>query len=324
MEPFCSDEEVKISDPFHGDSIPASSSSSCTSNHVSDHESSVSRESSTSEDLMDFEVEDIGIDEPFVEFGLDSINVQNMDDVCSEPLFKNSSLSVLQTLSMLFMWFSSFPGISKEAFSNLLSLLSKHILPSDNSLPSSYTKGLILVKDFIIPSENYDCCINDCIIYRREYKDLDQCPKCMKSRYLRRKKVAQNTFKYLPLSSRIKRMFSNKKVSQLIQSHSDATSDSDVVSNLHQSPGWKELYEKTGDARALSLSLCTDGMNPFSKEKTKYSMWPIQIACLNLPHHIRYQPGSMMLIGIIPGPEEPKAVDTYLSVLVEEIDNNPS
>lgn len=60
-------------------------------------------------------------------------------------------------------------------------------------------------------------------------------------------------------------------------------------------------------------------MNPFSKEKVTYSMWPIVLTILNLPRHIRNLPGSMLLVGMIPGREEPKRMDPYLDILVDEI-----
>ena len=60
-------------------------------------------------------------------------------------------------------------------------------------------------------------------------------------------------------------------------------------------------------------------MNPFSKEKVTYLMWPIVLSILNLPRHIRYSPGSMLLVGIIPGRTEPNNMDPYLDILVDEI-----
>ena len=62
-------------------------------------------------------------------------------------------------------------------------------------------------------------------------------------------------------------------------------------------------------------------MNPFSKEKTSYSMWPISLSILNLPSHMRTKFGSLLLFGIIPGRKEPKNIDPYLELLVEEIND---
>ena len=48
-------------------------------------------------------------------------------------------------------------------------------------------------------------------------------------------------------------------------------------------------------------------------------MWPIVITVLNLPRSIRHIPGSMFLVGIIPGKAEPKNMDPYLDILVDDI-----
>ena len=119
-------------------------------------------------------------------------------------------------------------------------------------------------------------------------------------------------------------MFQNQIMSKQIQSHlMCASSTSSVVSDLHQSSTWKSRYQPNGlfqgDTRGISLSFCTDGMNPFSKEKVVYSMWPIVMTILNLPRNIRNLPGSMCLVGIIPGKAEPRNMDPYLDIIVDEI-----
>ena len=122
-------------------------------------------------------------------------------------------------------------------------------------------------------------------------------------------------------------MFADKKVSKLIQSHcSEGTrldQNQSLVSDLHQSNAWKVKYDTSGpfkgDTRGISLSICTDGTNPFSKEKNQYSMWPIMLTLLNLPSHLRTNYGSMLLTGIIPGKNEPQNLDPYIEILVDEI-----
>lgn len=48
-----------------------------------------------------------------------------------------------------------------------------------------------------------------------------------------------------------------------------------------------------GDGRGLSLTLCTDGTNPYSKEKNAHSMWPIMVSFLNLPSNLRHIAGFL-------------------------------
>lgn len=62
--------------------------------------------------------------------------------------------------------------------------------------------------------------------------------------------------------------------------------------------------------------------NARSKKKTNYSMWPIVLGQLNLPRNVRYHLANLVLVGIIPSQEqgaEPKNLDPYLEVLIDEI-----
>ena len=113
-------------------------------------------------------------------------------------------------------------------------------------------------------------------------------------------------FRYLPLLPRIKRLFSSPIMSELLQEHvlvQDSNQYAGVFT-IHKSSVWKKNYSKTGmyqgDSHSLSFALCTDGMNPFSKDKTNYSMWPITLSILNLPSYIRMRPSLLILVGIIP------------------------
>ncbi len=81
--------------------------------------------------------------------------------------------------------------------------------------------------------------------------------------------------------------------------------------------GKEGVFDK--NPRGISLSICTDGVNPIAKERTKYSMWPVMIVPLNLTQGIHTLPGSIMLAGIIPGREEPKTTDPYLQLLADDL-----
>ena len=96
--------------------------------------------------------------------------------------------------------------------------------------------------------------------------------------------------------------------------------------DIHDSPKWKHSFSVNGtfkgDPRGVALSLCLDGLNPWSKNKCNYSMWPIVLAQLNLPRNVRYNFANLLLIGIIPSQaqgKEPKHLDPFLEVLVDEI-----
>ena len=76
-----------------------------------------------------------------------------------------------------------------------------------------------------------------------------------------------------------------------------------------------------GDGRGISLTLCTDGVNPFAHNRVSYSMWPIMLTLLNLPRNLRNRFSSILLVGIVPsnGPHEPQSLQPYLDILVDEL-----
>ena len=192
---------------------------------------------------------------------------------------------------------------SVEALGCLLYILHKFILPPCNNLPSTHkiiiavpmTAFYFVMSIRILNSAQIVATTNIAVVWASLLKD----------------------FKYMPLIPCIRRMFSITDVSKQIQQHSSVTSNKQVISLMISTNHWHENGAFHGDGRALSFGLCTDGMNPFIKEKTSYSLWPVTLSFLNLPSHVWTKFTSLM--GIIPGPREPKNVDPYLKVLVDEL-----
>ena len=246
-------------------------------------------------------------------------------EIKEEMLYPGSSVSLLSTLSILMTWFTDYPSLSKQAFSQLLYLLHKFILPPSNNLPSSYTKAYSLVKHHLIEPQEFHVCINDCVVFRKEYKDLTCCPICGSNRYEDDSQQPLKRFKYLLLLPRIQHMFATPNVSELLQSHSIHRTQTKVVCDIHDSDAWKQWYAKNGcfagNARGICFALCTDGVNPFSHVKCQYSMWPIMLNVLNFPLDIRAKTKSLLLVGIIPGRKEPKNLDPYLNILIDDIND---
>jgi hypothetical protein len=80
--------------------------------------------------------------------------------------------------------------------------------------------------------ERIHACPNDCILYRKEYSDMNRCPKCKTSRYKlkddeaenviddetnNRKRPAAKVLWYLLIISRFQRLFSNERDAKLLQ-----------------------------------------------------------------------------------------------------------
>ena len=79
----------------------------------------------------------------------------------------------------------------------------------------------------------------------------------------------------------------------LLTHHHNVTSPSNgYINDLHQTDHWKSLFVNggimEGDRRNLVLAISIDGVNPFRKRSTDYSMWPVYAHILNLPPELRY------------------------------------
>lgn len=266
---------------------------------------------------------------------LSSLETESRSDVETDvrstlPLYEGSSKTVLETLGGYFYWFSNHPSISKNALSSLLYHEHYNVLPEGNNLPSSYEQAYDFIKPNLLPTECYHACPNDCILFRKtdryDYSVLKNCPKCNGDRYTSNGKPVRR-FYYYPLGPRFKRLYDCRETSSLLQEHSlrSRAGLGDLMYDIHDSPTWQAAYAEggpfKGDPRGISLQFSTDGVNPFSVNKISYSMWPIMVTVLNFPKTCRNNFENVMLSGIIPAnnKEEPKSVDPYIEVLVDEL-----
>jgi len=61
-----------------------------------------------------------------------------------------------------------------------------------------------------------------------------------------------------------------------------------------------------------------DWFEPF--ERGVYSVGAIYLSIQNLPRDVRYRPENIILVGVLPGPKEPKkTINSYLTPLVTEL-----
>jgi len=224
-------------------------------------------------------------------------------------------------------WFSEHPGISKEALSDILRLQHSEILPAGNKLPPSYNDALKLVEPFLIQPIIFHACPQDCMIFRKKYKDVMVCPYCGSSRY-NKKGIPAKRFLYFPVGPRLVHLFGTANLSQIIQAHGLNSNDSRLqqqVDDIHSSTTWKLAYSNDGqfegDCQGISFAFNTNGVNPFSHNKVSYSMWPMILTVLNLPRSVCHSLANVWLTGIVPGngSKEPNNLDPYLIILVDEL-----
>ncbi len=253
------------------------------------------------------------------------ISIYDDEQLSSTPLYDGAESTVMDAIVKYLSWFSEHPGISKEAFSDMLSLQHREVLPRGNRLPASYSDIMKLVEPFLMQPIRFHCCPNDCIVFRGVHTDLDSCPICGTSRYMK-PGIPARTYTYLPVGPRLVRLFGTHNLAKIIQAHGlRCCSDGLIMYDIHDSPSWKLAYSSTGnfssDCRGISFALNTDGVNPYSQNRVSYSMWPIILTLLNLPRQFRCTFGNFWLVGTVPGngTKEPRTMDPYIEILVDEL-----
>ena len=97
-----------------------------------------------------------------------------------------------------------------------------------------------------------------------------------------------------------------------------------TYADVYDGKVWKSFKWKDGNVFFsnsgcnIGLILNCDWFPPF--DRTQYSVGVLYAVVLNLPRSVRFKPENLLIIGIIPGPEEPPLVmNSYLKPLTDEL-----
>ena len=86
---------------------------------------------------------------------------------------------------------------------------------------------------------------------------------------------------------------------------------------------WRKFNSAEGanflsSPRCWLLTLNVDWFEPF--ERGVYSVGAIYLSIQNLPRDVCFRPENIILVGVLPGPKEPKkTINSYLTPLVVEL-----
>ena len=221
-------------------------------------------------------------------------------------------------------------GMSKNYFDQLLTVV-HDMLPVDNVLPRSTDEVKKFLKVFGFGYDQIHACTNDCILYRKEYKDMTSCPRCGLSRWERDKHTGEErtgipakVLRYFPIKDRFRRMFRSKRMAEDLVWHFNNASSDGTMRHPVDSITWSTVKDKwpqfSDEARNLRLGLCTDGMNPFSFQSSTHSTWPVLLVNYNMHPTMCLKEENIMLTLLIPGPTAPSNnIDVYLAPLIDDL-----
>ncbi|XP_018853154.2 uncharacterized protein LOC109015127 [Juglans regia] len=218
-------------------------------------------------------------------------------------------------------------GWSIKSFDMLLNLL-KSAFP-DAELPLSYEDARSLERGLGFKYNKIHACPNDCILYWKEYSELNSCPICKASRWMSTTNGTQviphKVLRHFPLKPRLQRLFLSTKIAAEMRWHKEKqVTDDNFLRHPADSKSWKAFDEAhswfANDPRNVRLGLASDGFNPFNNMVKPYSIWPVILVPYNLPPWLCMKDQFFMTSLIIPGPKSPgNDIDVYLQPLLDEL-----
>lgn len=230
--------------------------------------------------------------------------------------------------------------VSNKFVDELLHMLHK-VLPEDNNVPRSYYDAKKFISDLGLNYQKIHACTNDSVLFRKEYKNVDVCPKCGQSRWMlprypldtvdplrepprKAKKIPVKVVRYFPLTSRLQRYFMSPKTASTMCWHDESRIKDGVLRHPADTEAWKKLDAVRPsfgeEPRNVRLGLATDGFDPFSDKSHPYSMWPVVLIPYNVSPETCLKDTNYLLSMLIPGPKAPtNDIDVYLQPLIDEL-----
>jgi len=165
-----------------------------------------------------------------------------------------------------------------------------------------------------------DCYINSCIAYTANYNALTECPFCLEPRLDDRGKPRQ-TFDYVPIIHRLWLQYAHATRAETLKNYRKEMEDpwEEGINDywdgkLHQQHMDNGFF---GDEHDIALGFSTDGLQLFTVGT--YSIWLLLLINLNLPPNQRVKKRNLILCSVIPGPNNPKDIQSFLRVMVDEL-----
>lgn len=164
----------------------------------------------------------------------------------------------------------------------------------------------------------FDCCSNNCCAYTGSYRNLEECPFCRESRFTGHDRKSKRTWDTTSLIKRFRTMFADPNTARELQRQNKESVepivadvwDAQYIKNL-RSEGYFLSY------RDLALGLAHDGIQLF--KIGDFEVTPILVTVFNFERRHRYNSKHQIVIGIIPGPSQPRDLNSFMLPIVDEL-----
>jgi hypothetical protein len=123
-----------------------------------------------------------------------------------------------------------------------------------------------------------------------------------------KRKIPALVMWYLPVIDHLKHGFSNPRDAELVRWHSEKRRENDEgIQHPTDGTQWNIFdlqYPKfVSECRNIKFALSTDGMNPFGKNRTVHSTWPVILTMYNIPTWLCHKRKYLMLSILSQGPK---------------------
>jgi hypothetical protein len=182
----------------------------------------------------------------------------------------------------------------------------------------------------------FDCCVGSCVCYAGHYASLEKCPRCNEPRFegfdSHGKPKPRSQFFYIPLIPRLVAYLDSPTVAQAMQYRSQYPHSPGAFRDIFDGANYQALRNAPitvhgkptnppanyfTDPRDIALGLSTDGYGIFTRGQA--TAWPLILFNYNLPPEVRFHSDNLLALGVIPGPNKPADIDSFLIPLAEEI-----
>ncbi|XP_060202678.1 uncharacterized protein LOC132631095 [Lycium barbarum] len=228
-------------------------------------------------------------------------------------------------------------GMSDKAMTMIIELL--HDAFENAKIPKSFYEAKKTIKKFGLSYKKIHACPNDCMLYRGEDKERQECKRYGTSRWkvnakknfssdleAHKKKTLQpaKVLRYFPLIPRLQRLFMSSKTSTDMRWHSVDCHKDGLLRHPRDAEAWKffdfTFPEFSQDPRNVRLALASDGFNPFGHMSANHSIWPVVLIPYNTPPWVCMKQSNFILSMIILGMKmSVNDIDVYLQPLIDEL-----
>lgn len=126
-----------------------------------------------------------------------------------------------------------------------------------------------------------------------------------------------------PLKSSLETLLSKPGFIDKCEEWRNLQSEDGKMRDVHEGNIWKDFKDKEGKSYFstighLAVMMNVDWFQPY--KHTQHSCGVIYVVLMNLPRHERFKIENVIIVGIIPGPSEPKGnINSFLEPFVNEL-----